>query len=81
MKGSLQVIYCYWVEEICHFSSGRSICGKAVPKVYMHGPLVRRPRDITETKGTVVPNADRPKPTRNVFIFDNGVALKGPKMS
>ena len=44
-------------------------------------PLVRRPTDITENKGTVVPNVDRPRPTRNVFIFDNGIALKGPKMS
>lgn len=38
-------------------------------------------RETTETKGTVVANADRPRATRNVFIFDNGVALKGPKMS
>jgi len=42
--------------------------GKTVPEV-LSTARGRRPRAVLESKGTVFPNTDRPRPANNVFIF------------
>ena len=38
-------------------------------------------RAVLETKSTVFPNTDRPRPANNMFIFFYWIIVKGPKMS
>ena len=42
--------------------------GKTVPEV-LSTARGRRPRAVLKTEGTVLPNADRPRPANNVFTF------------
>ena len=53
---------------ICYLPAGRSVLGKTVPEV-LTTARGRRSRAVLKTKGTVIPNTDRPRPTNDVFIF------------
>ena len=57
-----------WLINICYLPAGRSVLGKTVPEV-LSTARGRRPRAVLESKGTVFPNTDRPRPANNVFIF------------
>ena len=48
---------------ICYSSAGRSVLGETVPEVSSTA------EGGTQTKGTVSPNTDRPRPVNNIFIF------------
>ena len=49
--------YVYLI-NICYSLAGRSVLGETVPEVLS-----------TQTKGTVSPNTDRPRPVNNILIF------------